>query len=101
MGGVGRRETNAGLVRARFELSLLPEHAGSPSPVLVLRILELLEPVRRRITNAEQRMPLPQAGSLLYKIDPFSGQPKLWTYALDRWADGDTFKRFVATCEGP
>ncbi|CAA7270349.1 unnamed protein product [Cyclocybe aegerita] len=86
----------AGLANVRFELSTLPEHAGSQ--VLVLRILELCEPVRRLILNAEDKMPVPQAGALLHRTYR-GGQPKLWTYNLEKRAGGDAFQRFIATCE--
>ncbi|CAA7268993.1 unnamed protein product [Cyclocybe aegerita] len=88
--------SGAGFVRARLELSTLPEHSGSP--VLVLRILELLEPVQPLIPNPEDRIPMPQAGSLFHRLD--SGhKPVPWVYPLNERASGDAFKRFIATCE--
>ncbi|CAA7265685.1 unnamed protein product [Cyclocybe aegerita] len=86
----------SGFVKARFELSTLPEHQGSQ--VLVLRILELLEPVQHLVPDAEDMMPVPQAGSLWCKMDR-GGKPKSWTYDLDQRADGDAFKHFIVTCE--
>ncbi|KAJ3513801.1 hypothetical protein NLJ89_g2743 [Agrocybe chaxingu] len=91
----------AGSAKVRFELSTLPEHEGTP--VLVLRFLELLEPIRHLIPNAEQVAPVPEAGSLFYKSSRgglhHKGLPKPWKYRLNNQPLGDVFKPFIESCK--
>ncbi|KAJ7468243.1 hypothetical protein B0H11DRAFT_2045993, partial [Mycena galericulata] len=70
-----------GSALVRFERSPLPEHAGRR--VLVLRVLEIINPVELVVPGYEGRVELPKAGELYSMRPRDNGPSKPWTYDLD------------------
>ena len=74
---------NVGCIRARFEQSYLPEHQGTRT--VVLRVLDVLEPVRKVDENYDGKVPVPAAGSLVFRTHQQRGS-KPWSLCLDKRA---------------
>ena len=85
---------SSGIVKFRFELSTLPEHANEPT--LVMRILEILRPITCSIPNYDGTVVEPREGQLLSRRLS-SGRAKVWSYPLDRRTHGAAWKEFIET----
>lgn len=73
----------SGSVSVRFELSDLPEHAGTPT--LVIRVLKLLEPVKHLIPGYDGSVMVPEEGALVSRTMGVKGSKKrASSWRLDR-----------------
>lgn len=65
----------------RFELSTLPQHAGSR--VVVLRVVKLIDPPKLRVPNYDGHLPPPVEGELVQRPrrGPLGSVP--WARKLD------------------
>jgi len=84
--------TDSGLVKFRFELSTLPEHAKEPT--LVVRILEVLTPITCSIPGYDGSVVEPREGQLLSRRT-FSGRVQNWAYPLNSRRYGSIWKEFI------
>ncbi|KAF8074029.1 hypothetical protein FPV67DRAFT_782790 [Lyophyllum atratum] len=82
----------SGRILVRFERSTLPQHAGSR--FLVLRVLDILEPIKVVCPGYDMHLPIPKKGTLVekYSWGPHPGPaPRPWSINLDRpaktWKD--------------
>ncbi|KAF8960799.1 hypothetical protein BDZ97DRAFT_1921873 [Flammula alnicola] len=83
----------AGRIRARFEVSTLPEHVKD-GPSLVLRILEILEPVECVVKDYDYFIAPPKAGELFSK-KARNGSYRPWHLALKKRTEGKAFLSFL------
>jgi hypothetical protein len=84
-----------GIMRARFELSNLPEHRTS-GPTLVLRFLDCLTKLEPQLPGYEAHMVYPRPGHLFQKRPRLYSQPKVWSYPLNKRRYGAVLKDFFA-----
>ncbi|KAF8074031.1 hypothetical protein FPV67DRAFT_1480389 [Lyophyllum atratum] len=83
----------SGRILVRFERSTLPQHVGTRS--LVLRVLDILEPIKAVIPGYDMHLPVPKEGGLVetHHGGPYPGStpPRPWSINLDRpvksWKD--------------
>ncbi|KAF8074048.1 hypothetical protein FPV67DRAFT_784005 [Lyophyllum atratum] len=71
----------SGRILVRFEHSTEPEHAGTRS--LVIRVLEILEPIQPVIPGYDMYIPIPEEGQLLKK-KYHGGADRIYSIDLDR-----------------
>ncbi|KAF8962131.1 hypothetical protein BDZ97DRAFT_1826498 [Flammula alnicola] len=84
-----------GHVKARFELSTLPEHSNL-GPTLVLRFLEIIEPIQCVLEGYDGYIAPPSSGSLLSKRKPAAKKKyQPWSYPLNKRPHGEDFLSFI------
>ncbi|KAF8074030.1 hypothetical protein FPV67DRAFT_782767 [Lyophyllum atratum] len=81
----------SGRILVRFERSTLPQHAGTRS--VVLRVLDIIEPIRVAHPGYDMYLPIPKKGCLVetHSSGLHPGAPRPWSINLDRpvraWGD--------------
>ncbi|KAF8962121.1 hypothetical protein BDZ97DRAFT_1158856 [Flammula alnicola] len=83
-----------GLIRARFELSTLPEHVEL-GPTLLLRILDVFKSVQCIIEGYDNYIAFPEAGTFLSRRSKKTGQYRPWRYPLNCRVAGKAFYTFM------
>ncbi|KAF8074058.1 hypothetical protein FPV67DRAFT_1409949 [Lyophyllum atratum] len=71
----------SGRILARLEPSTLPEHAGTRA--IVIRVLEILQPIKVVLPGYDMRLPIPKKGGLLETYN-ISGTLRPYSINLDR-----------------
>ncbi|KAF8962132.1 hypothetical protein BDZ97DRAFT_1159615 [Flammula alnicola] len=83
-----------GLVRARFEVSTLPEHVAM-GPTLLVRILDIIKPVQCVIDDYDNYIAFPEAGAFVSKMSKKKDQYRPWHYSLNSRPMGKAFYTFI------
>lgn len=87
--------SSVGLVKARWELSDLPEHK-SRGPTLVLRILDVVTEIKNLIPGYDGGLVKPEPGHLFQRRPRIYSDPKVWAYPLNQRVNGAILKDFIA-----
>lgn len=89
--GIHNRAIHSGRVKLRFELA-----EDTAEPTLVLRILELLDPIQYPVPLPNESVKL-KAGELLQRRSS-NGVIEPWTYDLNTRSNGVPWQRFLKAC---
>ncbi|KDR82028.1 hypothetical protein GALMADRAFT_221917 [Galerina marginata CBS 339.88] len=85
-GTIGSRFPFKGLIRVRLEKSPLPQHVNTHH--IVLRVLEVIEPVECVIPDYQYQIATPVAGELLMRTRLGKTKYTPWTFDLDKKGKG-------------
>jgi len=82
-----------GLIKVRFELSKLVEH--SREPTLVMRVLDILSPIKLVVPGYEGLVMEPEVGELVRRRATYRVPARPWSYPLNTRVCGPAWKPFL------